>query len=106
MASPQARIRSLRWEETILGLKPLWRFEPDIEEIKSTLQPLWPSSTVQVAFFAQGAFNKLYQVIVQDQPPLMLRISLPVDPRYKTLSEVATIRWVNAVTTIPLPQIQ
>ncbi|EEU34675.1 uncharacterized protein NECHADRAFT_17767, partial [Fusarium vanettenii 77-13-4] len=82
-----------------------WRAEPDIEKIKSTLRSLWPSSTVQVAFFAQGAFNKLYHVIVEGPPPLMLRISLPVDPRYKTLSEVATIRWVNTVTTIPLPQV-
>ncbi|KAL2678538.1 hypothetical protein Neosp_009286 [[Neocosmospora] mangrovei] len=105
MASSQDRINSLRWEENTFGLEPRWRVEPDIEKIKSTLQSLWPSSTAQVAFFAQGAFNKLYQVTVEDQPPLMLRISLPVDPQYKTLSEVATIRWVHSVTTIPLPQV-
>ncbi|UPK92510.1 hypothetical protein LCI18_003445 [Fusarium solani-melongenae] len=105
MPSSKARISSLRWEETTFGPEPRWKVEPDIEKIKSTLQSLWPSSTVQVAFFAQGAFNKFYQVTIQDQPPLMLRISLPVDPQYKTLSEVATIRWVNAVTTMPLPQV-
>lgn len=105
MSSSKAQISPLHWEETPFGLEPRWKVEPDIDEIKSTLQSLWPSSTIQVAFFAQGAFNKLYQVMIQDQPPLMLRISLPVNPQYKTLSEVATTRWVNAVTTIPLPQI-
>ncbi|KAI8716149.1 APH domain-containing protein [Fusarium sp. LHS14.1] len=105
MASSQTQISSLHWEETMFGLEPRWRLEPDIEEIKSTLQSLWPSSTIQVAYFAQGAFNKLYQVTIEDQPLLMLRVSLPVDPQYKTLSEVATIRWVHAVTTVPLPQV-
>ncbi|RSL71745.1 hypothetical protein CEP53_001350 [Fusarium sp. AF-6] len=88
MPSSKARISSLHWEEHTFGLQPRWNVEPDIDKIESTLQPLFPSSPVQVEFFAQGAFNKLYQVMIQDQPPLMLRISLPVDPRYKTLSEV------------------
>ncbi|RMJ10436.1 hypothetical protein CDV36_009937 [Fusarium kuroshium] len=105
MPSSKTRISSLHWEEHTFGLQPRWKVEPDINKIKSTLQPLFPSSPVQVEFFAQGAFNKLYQVMIPDQPSLMLRISLPVDPRYKTLSEVATMRWVNAVTTIPLPQV-
>ncbi|KAK9240544.1 hypothetical protein V1525DRAFT_395294 [Lipomyces kononenkoae] len=36
---------------------------------------------------------------------LILRISLPVDPRYKTMSEVATMDWVHRTTNIPVPTI-
>ncbi|KAM0414695.1 hypothetical protein ACHAPT_013457 [Fusarium lateritium] len=95
----------LYWEEKLFGLEPRWKVEPDLDCIRLTLHSVWPSTAFQVAFFAQGAFNKLYQVTVQDQPPLLLRISLPVDPRYKTLSEVATIRWLSEVTTVPVPQV-
>ncbi|KAJ4319437.1 hypothetical protein N0V84_006339 [Fusarium piperis] len=105
MASSKGQMSSLHWEEATFGIEPRWRVELDIKKIEPTLQPLWPSSIVQVEFFAQGAFNKLYRVTIQDQSPLILRISLPIDPQYKTLSEVATIRWLSATTTIPLPKV-
>ncbi|POR38102.1 hypothetical protein TPAR_01696 [Tolypocladium paradoxum] len=105
MPLSEQQLSGLYWEEKTFGIEPRWTAEPDIDSITSTLQSFWPSKTVTVAFFAQGAFNKLYQVSVEDEPPLLLRLSLPVDPRYKTLSEVATLRWLSAVTTIPVPQI-
>ncbi|KAF4983798.1 hypothetical protein FZEAL_882 [Fusarium zealandicum] len=98
-------LSALFWEQKTFGAEPRWSKEPDIDSIKSTVQSIWPSKTVSVAFFAQGSFNKLYQVTAEGQPPLILRISLPVDPPYKTLSEVATIRWISAVAPIPVPQI-
>ncbi|KAJ3542610.1 hypothetical protein NM208_g4004 [Fusarium decemcellulare] len=100
-----AQLRGLSWEKNTFGIEPRWSSEPDLASVTSTIQSLWPSRTVQVVFFAQGAFNKLYQVTVQGEPPLILRVSLPVDPRYKTLSEVATVRWLSAFTTIPVPQV-
>ncbi|KAF5012205.1 hypothetical protein FDECE_1721 [Fusarium decemcellulare] len=105
MALSKELLLGLHWEETTFGTQPRWTSEPSPEAIKLTLQSLWPSKTLNIALFAQGAFNKLYAVSVQDQPPLLLRISLPVDPRYKTLSEIATIRWVSANTAIPVPRI-
>jgi len=59
---------------------------------------------VEVSFFAQGAFNKLYDIQVADLS-LILRISLPVDPLYKTMSEIATIGWVQENINIPVPRL-
>ena len=32
-----------------------------------------------------------------------MRVSLPVDPRYKVMSEVATMDWVRRITSLPIP---
>jgi aminoglycoside phosphotransferase len=34
-----------------------------------------------------------------------MRVSLPVDPRYKTESEVATTEFVRQKTSLPVPRI-
>jgi hypothetical protein len=43
-----------------------------------------------VAFFTEGAFNKLYLICSNDRSYLM-RVALPVDPCWKTLSELVTL---------------
>lgn len=57
-----------------------------------------------VTFHAQGAFSKLYKISTMSEACLM-RVSLPVDPRYKTESEVATIEFARQNTSLPVPQI-
>ncbi|KAL3481393.1 hypothetical protein BJX99DRAFT_243713 [Aspergillus californicus] len=64
----------LPWVQTIFNLEPQW----------TTIQSLRPSSTVQVTFVAQGALNKLSDVKI-DSEVFVIRISLPVDPYYKTV---------------------
>lgn len=54
---------------------------------------------------AQGAFNKLYLVQAAGQDDLILRVSLPVDPRFKTQSEVATLEWMSRNTELPVPKV-
>lgn len=62
--------------------------------------------TIDISFLSSGAFNKLYTVSVSiDSKACVLRISLPVDPRQKTLSEVATLDWVRQNTNIPVPRV-
>ncbi|KAK9233993.1 hypothetical protein V1525DRAFT_414548 [Lipomyces kononenkoae] len=100
----ESQVHGLVWVPTTFGLEPRWSFEPDIEAIKQTLQLLRPSSTVEVNFLGQGAFNKLYDVKLDDEM-LIMRISLPVDPRYKTMSEVATMDWVHRTTDVPVPSV-
>lgn len=34
-----------------------------------------------------------------------MRIPLPVDPYYKTMSEVATVDWIRCTTSLPVPSI-
>ncbi|QKX57039.1 uncharacterized protein TRUGW13939_04147 [Talaromyces rugulosus] len=53
--------------ENGFGLEPRWSVEPDIKTIKQTTQSIRLSSTVEVVFFEQGAFNKLYNVRINEE---------------------------------------
>ncbi|KAF4993453.1 hypothetical protein FGRMN_6459 [Fusarium graminum] len=86
-----------------------WVTEPTIAGVEGTLQQHFPGRQITVEFFSQGAYNKLYQVQVEKSPPQLLRVSLPVDSMYKTLSEVATLQAVASITsnydTIAVPKV-
>jgi hypothetical protein len=63
-------------------------------------------------FFAEGAVNKLYEVLrnlqeMTDKPPTvyLFRVKLPVCPFYKTESEVATLKYIRINTEIPVATI-
>ncbi|OBT51627.1 hypothetical protein VE04_08926 [Pseudogymnoascus sp. 24MN13] len=58
-----------------------------------------------ISFLAQGGFNKVYTVSSPGNEDLILRIALPVDPRFKTRSEVATMEWMRYNTAIPVPRV-
>jgi hypothetical protein len=64
-----------------------------------------------VAFLAEGAFNKLYTITQTskadgDQPnAYIFRVSLPVEPFYKTASEVATLSFLRRQTSVPVPKV-
>ena len=63
-------------------------------------------STLEVSFFAEGAFNKLYHISAPELPSsYLLRVTIPVEPFFKTESEVATIAFLRANTSIPVPNI-
>jgi Phosphotransferase enzyme family len=102
--SLEPTFHGLIWVHKGLSVEPRWSIEPDIEAIKQTLGRTRPSGTVEVTFLAQGAFNRLYDVKL-DNEPYVMRVSLPVDPHYKTESEVALVNWVRRVTNIPVPRI-
>ncbi|PMD15284.1 hypothetical protein NA56DRAFT_733834, partial [Hyaloscypha hepaticicola] len=53
---------------------------------------------------AQGAFNKLY-IVRAGEEEVVIRVTLPVDPQWKKLSEVATLKWVRTMTHLPIPRI-
>ena len=107
MACHPKQLDGLAWDEGVFGAEPRWTIEPDLDKVKSALERLWPSETINVVFHARGAFNTLYSVDFsgRDLPPLILRVSLPVDPRHKTLSEIATIEWVSNKTTLSIPRV-
>lgn len=104
LESQESPFRGLEWVEETFGFEPRWTVEPEPGAIKQTVQALRPSSAVEVTFLAQGAFNKIYNVSI-DNEPFIVRVSLPVDPRYKLTSEVATMDWVRHVTSLPIPRI-
>lgn len=104
LESLESQFHGLVWEERLFSSEPRWTVEPDTGAIKQTVQSLRPSSTVEVAFLVQGGFNKIYNVSIDDEVFIM-RISLPVDPRYKVMSEVATMDWVRRITSLPIPMV-
>ncbi|GKT54219.1 kinase-like protein [Colletotrichum tofieldiae] len=98
-------LSGLKWVRTLWGLEPRWVVEPDgimvVETVKSTLNI---RSACSIEFLAEGAFNKLY-VIRSAENEVVARVTLPVDPKWKTLSEVATLRWVQQNTSLPVPEV-
>jgi Ser/Thr protein kinase RdoA (MazF antagonist) len=97
----------LEWVTTSFGLKPRWTKEPNIEAMSKIARihlGHHEDVPMDVAFYAQGAFNKLYKISAAGSVCLM-RVSLPVYPRLKTQSEVATINFVRRETDMPVPRI-
>ncbi|KAJ5189665.1 Aminoglycoside phosphotransferase [Penicillium cf. griseofulvum] len=104
MVSQESQAHGLMWVEETFGSEPRWTVEPDIRAITETVQSLRPSSTVEVTFLAQGGFNKIYDVSIDEELSIM-RVSLPVDPRFKVMSEVTTMDWVCHITSLPIPRV-
>ena len=94
------------------GSGPSRAHEPDIpvlEDITSKALNI-PCS---ISPFTQGDFNKLYNVRVKEdgqtkdarQMQHLLRVSLSINPKFKTLSEVTTLTWIRQHTSVPVPKI-
>jgi hypothetical protein len=80
-----------------------WVVNPSADGVRQAIQLQFPGAEVVVEFFSEGAYNKLYQVTINAQETYLLRLSLPVDPHYKTMSEVATLKFVGTISEIPIP---
>ena len=100
-------LSGLKWADDGLMLRPRWTFEPEREQIERIVRQvllLKAEEACEICFHASGSFNKLYRIKCSSTT-LLFRASLPVDPHYKTASEVATIRYLQRNTKIPVPKI-
>ncbi|RPA89452.1 hypothetical protein L873DRAFT_1822816 [Choiromyces venosus 120613-1] len=105
----------VRWKPGVFCSMPTWTKNPQIPIIESICRRhLYPKTplpiSLTITYLAEGAFNKLYTVSAStdssDSPELkayVFRVSLPVEPFYKTTSEVATLTYIRRYTTIPVP---
>lgn len=94
---------------------PEWRCEIDTAIIKEIVEPQleahgFGTKGVSIEFFAAGGFNKLYTVTstvgeTGERRECIFRVTMPLDPWYKTESEVATMEYVRRHTSIPLPKV-
>lgn len=99
-----AEFRGLAWVPETFGLRATWTLEPDLEAAKQIVKSHLAGGSITISLLAQGGFNKIYDVTSDEDPKtLILRIALPVDPCYKTLSEVATMEWMLQNTNVPVP---
>ena len=96
------------------GPTPRWPVDPDIsilESLSRTHLRIPPECHINIAFLAEGAFNKLYTIAtsncgdIESQLPYVFRVTLPVEPSYKTASEVATLSYIREHTSVPVPRI-
>ncbi|KAK8924260.1 hypothetical protein VCV18_004679 [Metarhizium anisopliae] len=104
---PRPNQDGLEWKETLFDLVPQWTRDVSITAIESVCRQqlnILPEDSCTVAFHACGLFNKLY-LVKCTRGPLIMRVSLPVYPRYKTRAEVATLRWVSENTKVLVPKV-
>ncbi|KAI0315672.1 kinase-like domain-containing protein [Amylostereum chailletii] len=100
-------LRTVEWVSTLGGSQPRWITTPSLTAIGQLARrhlDLPAHDPCQVAFFAEGGFNKLYSIDVPGHACL-IRVALPVEPRWKTLSEVATLEFVRRVCTECVPKV-
>ncbi|KAL4778836.1 phosphotransferase enzyme family-domain-containing protein [Aspergillus varians] len=101
----------LRWADVDGSgeLNPSWTATPDILTIQTlaAAQLSLDPSDVRIEFFAEGAFNKLYSISSPKLEPqnYLMRVVLPVDPFFKTESEVATMGFVRKHSSLPVPRV-
>ena len=101
-----ARI-GLEWAHNPSGSEPQWALKPSIRDITNLVDNHLHLGAAQAAqrtvhFDGQDALNKEYTISC----PLgdfKMRLTLPVDPRFKTLSETATIEFLRQKTSISIP---
>ncbi|KAK4096046.1 kinase-like protein [Parathielavia hyrcaniae] len=100
----------LAWDDNGLGPEPRWTRDPDVRAVRRVCQRHLgiaedaSDDRLDVLLHADGAFNKLYRAR-SPQGHFMMRVSLPVDPRHKTLGEAATLELVRRTTDIPVPDV-
>lgn len=98
----------LEWIEGTFGLEPHWTREPDTTMIAQTVQKylqLSDSTPINVSFHSSGAFTKLYKVSTLELAYLF-RVTLPIDPKHRTESAVATIKFVSKIpSSISTPSV-
>lgn len=92
---------------------PNWIQEPRIEHIKDIVWPYLEQlgadfASIWVEFLAEGGFNRVYTVhtinkVTNITTDYVFRVALPVDPYFKTESEVATTEIVRHFTNVPIP---
>ncbi|KAK6513050.1 hypothetical protein TWF506_009213 [Arthrobotrys conoides] len=106
----------IEWKKNLFGSQPAWRMEPSIDRVTDLMrlkiqtisqnEEEETSSTESPAtYIGGGAFNKLYSMDCGAKNSWILRITLPVDPYYKTASEVATTNLIRSFTSLPVPEI-
>ncbi|KAL2265317.1 hypothetical protein VTJ83DRAFT_6417 [Remersonia thermophila] len=92
----------------------LERYWPDddhegwVKNIRAILASHLPDlATSDITYFAKGTFNRLYSITNPDWEgkAYVFRVSIPVEPFFKTESEVATMEYVRRHTSMPIPRV-
>ncbi|KAF2404972.1 kinase-like protein [Trichodelitschia bisporula] len=99
----------LQWVEGRHGFstEPKWTRYPHpgiLEAIVREVLQLDLSPSCRIHLEGSGSYNRMYGVQT-DKAYYVFRVTLPVDPYFKTASEVATLKWLHQNTDIPVPKV-
>ncbi|OAL51542.1 hypothetical protein IQ07DRAFT_678729 [Pyrenochaeta sp. DS3sAY3a] len=91
-------------------LDPGWpREPPDVEAVLAVAEQYPPTNfhaEASKTWTSQGAFHKLYFFCDQTtSSTYLMRVAIPVERFYKTESEVATMKYLQKNTSIPIPKV-
>jgi hypothetical protein len=89
-------------------MRPEWVNIPKIEDIVKRLRSLFHmklEEQLRVSLLGAGAMNRAYLVTTR-RNQFVLRISLPMDPGYKTRGEVATLNFLERYTRLNVPVVE
>lgn len=115
--SPEAQRAIMRWshERGHFFPDPNWLKEPSIDHIKDIVWPYLQQlgadyTSIWIEFLAEGGFNRVYTIhtmnkVTSATTDYVFRVALPVDPYFKTESDIATTEIVRHFTSIPVPLI-
>jgi len=115
--SLEAQRTVMRWshERRHFWPDPVWLSAPNTANIRDLVWPYLKDlgadyQTIGVEFLAEGGFNRVFTIhtihaYTRKKTDYILRVALPVDPYYKTESDVATTEIVRHFTTVPVPTI-
>ncbi|OZJ03858.1 hypothetical protein BZG36_03676 [Bifiguratus adelaidae] len=77
----------------------------DIDALQDEVSVLFGQPCIDISKLNEGGFHKIYNLLMMDGSEYIARIALPSYERYKTESEVATMKYIEQHTTIPVPKI-
>ena len=115
--SLEAQRKVMRWthERGHFLPDPDWLEPPLTDNIKDIVWPYLEDlgvdyQSIKIEFLTEGGFNRIFtidttDVATQKEIHYVFRVALPVDPYYKTESDVATTELVRHFTGIPVPTI-
>ncbi|KAI1856507.1 uncharacterized protein JN550_013769 [Neoarthrinium moseri] len=95
----------LGWAVDGLKVSPKWEWSPTIQSIEAALKSrIRPNEQYNISPMRGGTCSKLYSVDYGGHE-YVLKVTLPVAPRTKTESEVATMRWMRKNTNLSVPRV-
>ena len=114
MAYLSTRPNPLKFTGGYHASSAIWPSEPDITVIKSLasrhlaseLPDTLDLDQIQIQFFAQGSFNKLYSISYSGHSTdYLLRVALPIVPYHRIENEAAVLSYLKGTTSIPIARV-
>lgn len=88
-------------------LDPVWPRQPEMDTFRKVAIHFLPPdfADAHISIFSKGDFHRVYLLKSRSTTAeYMMRVALPVDPFFKTESEVATMEYVRKHSSIPVPK--